>query len=251
MISVSSTSFCAQSIESTLEKVSKEFSHWEIFSEGEHYLPSILHRFGAIAPSYDLKYSIHAPISDVNIASTSERMREAAVLELIAITECAIQMGIENVTIHPGYHFPVVTGTEQKAILQAKKSLRTLDRISREFGVRMALENMPESSMMIGRSAEVMETLLEGTDMGICFDIGHANTTGQIDGILKMKDRFVNVHVHDNVGGQDDHLTMGEGNIDFKDVLSKLDGYRGNHVIESKTMESAIISRDVLKKLLD
>lgn len=251
MISVSSTSFCAQSIESSLEMVSKEFDHWEIFAEGEHYLPNVMSRFGAIAPSYDLKYSIHAPIGDVNIASMSERMREAAVLELMATMECAIQMGVETVTIHPGFRPFVVKGMEDKAILRAQKSLRTLDRVTREFGIRMALENMPDFFMMIGRTAEDMEALLEGTDMGICFDVGHANTAGQIDEILKMKDRFVNVHVHDNVGDQDEHMTMGEGNINFEDVFSKLKGYRGNYVIESKTMESAVISREILKKLLD
>ena len=250
MISVSSTSFSAQSLESTLEAVSKEFQHWEIFAEGEHYLPHILSRFGELAPSYDLKYSIHAPISDVNIASMSERMREAATLELMSTMECAIQMGIETITVHPGYRPFVVKGMEDKAVLRAAKSLRTLDRVSREFGLRVAVENMPEFFMMLGKTASDMEALIDGSDLGICFDIGHAYTARQMDELLALKDRFINVHIHDNNGGHDEHLTIGEGVIDFQSVLSKLKGYKGNYVIETKTMESALKSRELLKQML-
>ncbi|MGE4275256.1 MAG: sugar phosphate isomerase/epimerase family protein [Candidatus Methanomethylophilaceae archaeon] len=251
MISVSSTSFSAQSIESVLEAISKEFQHWEIFAEGEHYLPSVLHQFGAVAPSYDLKYSIHAPISDVNVAAMSERMREAATLELMATMECAIQMEVDTLTVHPGYRPFVVKGMEDKALMRAAKSLRTLNRVSREFGVRIAVENMPEFFMMLGKTAEELEALLEGTDLGVCFDIGHAHTTGQMDQMLALQDRFVNVHIHDNNGSHDEHLTIGEGQIDFESVLSRMKGYKGNYVIEIKTMESAILSRDRLQKMLD
>ncbi len=250
MISVSSTAFCAQSLETTMEEVSKEFQRWEIFSEGEHYLPHILDRFLEIAPSYDLKISVHAPISDVNLAASSERMRESSVLEMMATVECALQMGAELVTVHPGIRPFVIKGSDEKALARAAKSLRTIDRVSQEFGVQVAVENMPDFFMMLGKSASELEAIIDGTDLGICFDIGHANTTGQIDELLSLKDRFVNFHIHDNNGAQDEHLTLGEGNIDFASVLSQLKDYSGPYVIESLSLESAVESRDILAKLL-
>lgn len=251
MIGVSSTSFCAENVEDTLKAVSKEFKHWEIFSEGEQYLPQILNRFGAVARSYDLKYSIHAPISDTNIAALTERMREASTMELMASMEQAISMEVRMVTIHPGLYSMVVPGQEKKSIEKAKKSIRTLDRVTAEFGVTMALENMPSFQFMLGRTAEEMKELVDGTDMKVCFDIGHANTTGQIDRMIDLlADRIVNIHIHDNEGATDQHMTIGDGTVDFPAVLKRLSKYKGNYIIESKTIESAIESKKRLEKMM-
>ena len=58
-----------------------------------------------------------------------------------------------------------------------------------------------------------------------------------------------NIHIHDNNGKMDEHLTIGDGSIDFSDVLSKLDFYDRNFVIESKTYESAVESQSRLESL--
>jgi len=250
MIGISSTVFSAQNVEDTMREVSKEFELWEIFSEGEHYLPHIIKRFAAAAPSYSMKYSVHAPISDINIASLNERMREASVLELMATMEQAIEIDVKTVTIHPGVYSMVVPGQERKSIEKAKRSLRTLDRVTAEFGIKMALENMPSFNFFLGRRAEELKELVDGTDMKICFDIGHANTTGEIDNMIDLLGgRTVNVHVHDNTGDKDEHMTVGEGNTDFA-KLKRLTKYNGNFVIESKGLESAVESKKRIMKIL-
>jgi len=251
MIGVSSTMFCTESIEDTLAKVSKEFGHWEIVSEGEHYLPLVMRRLEAVVPSYKIKFSIHAPITDVNIAALSDRMREAATMEIIASMEQAIQLNANMITFHPGFQSMVTPGTEVKAREKAKRSVRTIDRLMKEFGLTAAIENMPSLRFMIGTGAKELAEMVDGTDMRLCFDIGHANTVGQIDEIIDLLgDRIKNVHIHDNNGNNDDHMTIGDGQIDFKRVLKKLSGYKGDHIIESRTLESAVISRDRLKKML-
>ena len=251
MIGVSSTAFCTQNIEDTMKVVSKEFDLWEIFSEGEHYLQNALARFGAVAPSYKMKYSIHAPICDVNIAALSERMREVSTMEMMATMEQAISADIKLITIHPGLYSMAVPGLEQRSIERAKKSLRTLDRVTSEYGIKIAVENMPSFQFMLGRTAEELRDLVDGTDMGVCFDIGHANTTGQIDAFTELLgDRIINIHIHDNHGKTDEHLTIGDGNIDFTKVLGKLKGYTKNYIIESKSLESAVESKKKLKAML-
>jgi len=251
MIGVSSTAFCTQNIEDTMKAVSKEFELWEIFSEGEHYLQNALARFGAAAPSYKMKYSIHAPICDVNIAALSERMREVSTMEMMATMEQAISADIKLITIHPGLYSMAVPELEQRSIERAKKSLRTLDRVTSEYGIKIAVENMPSFQFMLGRTAEELRDIVDGTDMGVCFDIGHANTTGQIDAFTELLgDRIINIHIHDNHGKTDEHLTIGDGNIDFAKVLGKLKGYTKNYIIESKTLESAVESKKKLKVML-
>ncbi|MDR0198738.1 MAG: sugar phosphate isomerase/epimerase [Methanomassiliicoccaceae archaeon] len=251
MIGVSSTAFCAEKVEETLAKVAKEFDHWEIISDGENHLPLIMRRLEAIAPSYNIKFSVHAPISDVNIAALCERMREAATLEVIASMEHAIQLNANVITFHPGYHSMVIPGLEARSAEKAKRSIRTIDRLTSEFGIVAAVENMPSFKFMMGAQAKELFDMIDGTDTKVCFDIGHANTVDQIDEMTDLLgDRIRNIHIHDNNGTNDDHMTIGDGNIDFNKVLKRLSKYRGKYIIESRTLASAVTSRDRLRKML-
>ena len=96
-----------------------------------------------------------------------------------------------------------------------------------------------------------MNEIIDGTDLSVCFDIGHANTSGQIDRMVELfGDRIRNIHIHDNLGEKDDHLTIGDGRVDFGYVLGLLRNYRGRYIIEARSLESAIESQARLRKLL-
>jgi sugar phosphate isomerase/epimerase len=117
--------------------------------------------------------------------------------------------------------------------------------------VRLCVENMPGFKFFLGQTAEQMSELLEGTNLPICLDIGHANTTGQLNEIIDvLGSRIMNVHIHDNDGKQDQHLTIGEGTVDFDDCLKRLSSYGGRYIIECKTLESGSESQDRLSRLL-
>ncbi len=251
MIGVSSPEFSAYRFEEVIAEVSKVFDHWEIFAEAEHRLPTVEAMFRDLIPSYKLSYSIHAPISDINLASLNERIREDSILEILTTAETAASLDIDLITIHPGLTSMSVPYMEEKAMEKAKRSLSSIDRISAQYGVRIAVENMPSFPFMLGHTAEEMNDLIGTTNLGFCLDIGHGNTTGQTDELIKaFRDRLVNVHIHDNRGEMDEHLTLGEGNIDFKKIIDSLKGYTGNYIIESKSFPSAVESQDYLRPLL-
>ena len=250
-IGVSSPSFCRYPFEDVLEGVSKVFSHWEIVSEASHHLPDIATALESLKDSYNLTYSLHAPFNDINIASLNEAVRETSVIELIRVMNIAAELNIRAVTFHPGLYSMVVSDMEEKSILAAKRSLRTIDRMAKECGVRMCIENMPGFKFFLGQTAEQLADLVEGTELPVCFDIGHANITGQIDAMMdKFEGRIFNVHIHDNDGKQDQHLTIGDGSIDFDHVVKRLSRYGGRYVIESKSLESAADSQDRLTRIL-
>ena len=250
-IGISSPSFCTYPYEDVLEGISKIFSHWEIVSEADHYLPMIGLSLESMMKSYDLTYSIHAPFNDINIASLNESVREMSVIELIKIMNMASELDIKTVTIHPGLYSMVVSGLEERSVMAAKRSLRTLDRMAQECGVRLCVENMPGFRFFLGQTAEQMSELIEGTNLPICLDIGHANTTGQLNDIIDtLGNRIMNVHIHDNDGKQDQHLTIGDGTVDFDDCLKRLSSYGGRYIIECKTLESGSESQDRLSRLL-
>ena len=251
MIGMSCTQFGVRDPEEVLDMVSKDFELWEIFSEAENDVTKFSSRFNEIKGSYGMKYSIHAPICDVNIASVNERMREASVKEMLRTMEHANRMDVKTVTIHPGVYSMVLYDVKERSAEIARRSLKTIEKGAAEYGVTAAIENMPSFGIMMGRTPEELLGLLDGTDLMICFDIGHANTMGVMDECIDaFGERIANIHIHDNVGKNDDHITIGDGNIDFVHVLSRLKWYKGNYIIEARNMPSAIESKQRLSKIM-
>ena len=78
--------------------------------------------------------------------------------------------------------------------------------------------------------------------IGLCLDIGHANysrtTIGQWFDQLGEWIRYL--HLSDNLGGFDDHLPLGQGNIDW-DLINRLWTALGKDVpltLETGTLEA-------------
>lgn len=250
MIAVSSPAFSVLEFREVLERVSKKFEAWEVVGEGRHALPLIEKEFLELAPSYDLQYSAHAPMSDINIGSLNQRMREAALQELIAGLGAAHRMGMDPYTVHPGFMTPLGFVSQDKVREVVRHSLRRLEKVSLDLGVRVAVENMPRFPFSMATTPPDLVHLIEGLEVGICLDIGHANTMGLLPDFLRLRDRVINVHIHDNVGEMDQHLPIGKGTVDFKAALRGLTGYQGRYVIESKGLEDAEESKAHLERLL-
>ena len=250
MIAASSPAFSALSFKDVLERISRDFEAWEVVGEGRHSLLAIEKEFLELTPSYDLEYSAHSPMSDINIGSLNPRMREASMQELMAGLGAAGRMGMDVYTVHPGFLTPIGFVAPDRVKAAARSSLHRLESLSREVGVKIALENMPRSPFSMATTPQALSELMDGIDIGICFDVGHANTMGLIDGFLELKDRFVNIHVHDNMGATDEHLPVGKGTVDFPRLLGGLSGYSGRYVIESRGVDDAVQSQRELRRLL-
>lgn len=250
-IGISCTNFTKSSFGEIHELVSGKFSHWEIFSELNHYLPEVCENNYELVRGSPLSFTLHTGIGDINVASTNELIREASVANIISEMKAANKLGIDTATIHPGIVNMAVKGTREKSITQACKSMREIEAAASEYGITACIENMPNFPMMLGIEAEELGMIVEGTDLSICFDIGHANTFDQIENMVELfGDRIRNIHIHDNLGKSDDHMTIGDGSIDFKKVMSLLHSYKHRYIIESKTLDSAVTSQERLRELL-
>lgn len=250
MIAASSPYFSMLPFPEALEKVASKFRAWEIVAEGLHRLPDIERQFLELTPSYDLEFSVHAPMSDINIGSLSVKMREASMTELRGSMEAGRRMGLDLFTVHPGFLTPLGFVAQQKVRETTRSSLEQLDKLSRELGVRIAFENMPKAPTCLASTPQDLAWFIEGTDLGICWDIGHANTMGLVEEFLELQDRFINMHVHDNMGQWDEHLPVGSGTVDFPKVLKGLRNYRGRYVVESRGFEDGVLGKERLEALL-
>ncbi len=197
----------------------------EIVNENYHMLDR--YNYGlhlATLEEKGLKNVIHAPFSDINIASLNERIRRASLDILFEALEVAQLMGSLLVVVHPGHLSPAGMKFPKAYEKIHKRSLEEIDRYSKKLGIRVALENMPAFSILDGRTCERIRELIDGTELYVALDVGHLNTvTHNFEEFIELfRDRIIHVHLHDNDGKNDSHLSLGEGNVPWEDILRML-----------------------------
>lgn len=109
---------------------------------------------------------------------------------------------------------------------------RKLVPYAREYGVKIALENMPGSHVPCGTIKELVDCIdaIDSEYLVACLDTGHCNYSGQRfvsgenigDAIRMLGDRIACLHIHDNDGRDDQHLMPYNGIIDWNDFIAAL-----------------------------
>ena len=251
-IAISSPWFSKTPVEEMAPAVAAQFSCWEIVGEYKHHLSISGPFLKEFLASNRLKLQVHAPLSDINIASFSEKVREASITEVVETVKMAAGLGAEMVTFHPGHLSPVAHLDPGRIRALTVDAVKRIARAGKDGGVPLAMENMPKTRMTAFHGPADLLQCVEGTDVGLCLDVGHANTTGDLDDYLAASDRVRNIHIHDNNGDWDDHLVLGAGNLPLARIVSALKPvFRGRWVIESRDLAEGIRSRDVLGKMLE
>jgi sugar phosphate isomerase/epimerase len=238
------------SLQGAFELIAKDFEGWEIVGEGVHTITDIKEELARLMPSYNLQLSLHAPFSDVNIGSFNTKIREEALRQVIEAVHVAADLGMKTVTVHPGFLSPISFPDPQKVIEITRDSVRHIDSSIQGLPIKVGIENMPDMVVTTCRKPDDLAYVIEGTRIGLCFDVGHANTTGQTENFYRMKDKFVNVHLHDNDGRNDYHMPLGEGTVDFDSVLGELSDYSGTFVLEARSWEDTLTGKRYLEKAL-
>ena len=175
-------------------------------------------------------HSMHAPMHGddewgrsgappLNIAAVEKRDRIAAMDEIKRALEVAEQASFQFLVQHVG-----VSGeasTEQK-LESAMTSLEHLRAFAKPLGVQIVVENIPNDLSTPESLAELLRTA-RFTDVGVCFDVGHAHLSPGIPQAFEiLKPLIRTTHVHDNDQQRDEHLWPGQGTIDWKETLALL-----------------------------
>jgi sugar phosphate isomerase/epimerase len=230
-----------------------EIAYIEIVDDGFHALnKQRVSMLKSIGESYGLKYSVHAPFADINIASPSKPLLKAMLKRLKESISYTSTLNAYMWVFHPGLKTGVSMFYPSMDWLQNLKTTRLLLKIAGDYGVKIAVENVPEPYPFLMKSVEHFAKFYEeiNEDIGLAFDIGHANLNGQIERFLTVfKDKIVHIHAHDNDGKDDQHLGIGLGNIDWSNVANLLRkiSYDKSVIIES--VEHIEESKHKLKQL--
>ena len=191
--------------------------------------------------SFGLRPTVHASIHDTNLASLNPILAAAAREDLRRTVELAAEVGAEIVVFHPG-RLPSEYRRDPGALEAARSvlyaNLEELIPYAERLGVVLAVENKQRGSNrdLILTPQEHREVLERFPGLWACLDFGHLNTLGldPVEFVRALGERLIHVHLHDNHGQADEHLPLGEGNLDWKRCISALAeaGFSGTTVLE-------------------
>lgn len=202
-----------------------------------------------IFESYNLKYSVHAPFMDVNIASLQKKSRINSVEQIKSSINLANEIDAEAVVVHPGLITFLGRNFKEEVYELANESIKEIGDYAKDLGVMATIENMPAFDSMIYQNMNDLNQILEEYEMYMTLDIGHAHHVGYSADEM-IFDSIKHVHAHDNMGDDDSHLPLGEGNIDLKHIINSLEAknYDGIYIIEVNDRDSIKKSYEYLKE---
>jgi sugar phosphate isomerase/epimerase len=214
-------------------------------------------------------HSMHAPIAGsyaggtwkdgLTLAAADEARRKAAVEEFSAVLEVAAAVPYKVLVVHCGVPDPYGgPGDNHRGSLV--RSLEELSPAAERYGVRLAIEVIPNELSTPSALVELIESDIDARGLGICMDVGHARLMGDVlEAIENCSGHLITTHLHDNRGKTDDHLVPGKGVIDWDGTTLAFQkvGYDGAWMFElaiaadrRPVLEQAAKARQRLESLL-
>ena len=190
-------------------------------------------------------HSVHAPIFErltngrwmgaISNAAGDEQRRASAVKEAQAALALARRIPYQFLVVHLGVPGGAASSSRDNDAGAARRSLDETAALAAAAGVRVAVEVIPNPLSDAESLVRMIEDDLDGADVGICFDYGHAHLMGDVpEAIETVSGHLCTTHVHDNRGRDDEHLVPFAGTIDWDVAMMATQkiGYEGVMMFE-------------------
>lgn len=164
---------------------------------------------------YNVPLNYHGYFYDVDIGLSDQYMREYSLNSLLHELDFCSNVGAGECIIHNAYKPGIVDAYYDFWMANFKKSLDILINKAEKLKIKICMENFWDKD--IEWSKGVLSEF-DSKYFGLCVDIGHINVFGNKDfkvWLEELKNRIIVFHLTDNSGSADEHLALGEGNIDY------------------------------------
>lgn len=196
----------------------------------------------------------------VTTADLTESLRRASIEEMHRSLEIAAELGIEKAVLHPsmvtGMGGHVMTTIKALAFDFFAGMVESADR----FGVQLCLENMFPRNLFGAEPEDFEEIFTAFPTLKLTLDTGHANIDDwRGDRLMslvdRLGDRIGHLHFSDNRGRRDEHLAIGEGTVDFRRLVKRLQalGYDDTLTLEvfDADRRKLVASREAIRAMFN
>ncbi|MBI4745076.1 MAG: sugar phosphate isomerase/epimerase [Deltaproteobacteria bacterium] len=202
--------------------------------------------------SAGLSITFHAPYLDMSPGSPDLKIRAVVVERMNQVMELAETAGPKAIVVHGGYDKWRFDGNMEMWLKNSLEVWPSVVGRAGRIGTRLAMENVFDDT------PEPITMLLNAIDsphFGHCFDVGHFRLFSKVtmeEWFRQLGKRVIEVHIHDNNGGRDEHLPPGEGDIDFTRFFSLIRNSSSDviYTIEPHNEEHLRKSLEVLPRYL-
>lgn len=167
-------------------------------------------------------WSYHLPFDPegANLVSLDKEIRDYSVEICCDMIRKVSDIGINLVVLHPsvgGYE-----GDDRvERMKYSKDSVYNINKVAKECGITVALENLPPRAIS-SRSSDLLEMLKVDDSLKVCFDVNHIFLESHKNFIDTVGDRIVTLHISDYDFEDERHWLLGEGKIDWAELISLL-----------------------------
>lgn len=195
--------------------------------------------------------TFHAPFRDMSPGGADARVRQVTLERYLRVIEIAHQLQPRCIVFHPG--FDDIHDDENQRERWLKNSVQTWEAILKASGeLTMCVENVFQASPS---NLLALIQAIDSPRVGHCFDTGHFNLFAdctQDEWFDKLGPYIKEVHLHDNHGEKDDHLAIGDGEIDFDNIFAHIAKLpiQPELVLEAHSEEQAVLSISRMKHRL-
>ena len=195
----------------------------DVFLEDYHvirrYPSSFWEGLSSELDTLGISTSVHLPFYGLNLGSRNLSIRDISVECLTYGLEIAGILNAKTAVMHTGF-IPYVLGKARtKWTNTFINKFSSIKMQAEHLGVRLMLENTWETDPSLFFDIEK----LYGEKLSYCFDFGHANVFSKAtrdEWFDFMNGKIYSLHVHDNCGSEDSHLSPGKGSINFSPLAS-------------------------------
>jgi sugar phosphate isomerase/epimerase len=192
----------------------------ELYAENnviEELPDSEIKRVSRLLKDRGIPCTVHAPFMDLSPGGFDKRVRAITKDKLKRAVRMAQTINAKGIVCHPGYD-KWRFGANEEGWLEA--SVDTWTDVIAEAGTSLPiiLENVFEETPS---SFLALFPRFKKEDLFFCFDTGHFNlfSTLPLEGwLMPLKDRIMEMHLHDNHGASDEHLPVGRGTFPFREL---------------------------------
>ncbi len=166
--------------------------------------------------------TLHAPFHDLIPGALDPLIREASRTRLRQAFDLIEVFQPQSIVCHPGYEVRMFMGHEEEWLEHSAATWTELGDRAAAAGTVVMLENVYEVEP--GMLAALL-TRLDPGRVRCCLDVGHLQAFGNGDftqWLEALWPRVGQLHLHDNDGGDDAHLALGQGTVPLAYVLDFL-----------------------------
>lgn len=195
--------------------------------------------------SHNIEINLHGPSIDLNLASINKGIRMESVKQICEAIDLAKLIGANAITVHPGQVGRREKLLRKKALELSSQSIAQCIDYKKEINsdVKISIENLPERFSFLCNRPEELVNIQEETGCTITIDTGHANTCEAPEEFFDLK-HIEYFHLNDNNGEKDQHLPLGDGNLDLN-LLKKVN----KGIIELSNFKDVLKSKKLIENL--